>query len=62
MILTLVVSLAAMTLLYVTLLTYRTKLERLRDGNRELAEVDIGRAPAGAATTPMPRATGNTNA
>src|SRR5438094_2959063 len=38
MILTLLVSLVAMTLLFATLLVYRTRLERLRDENRELAQ------------------------
>jgi heme exporter protein C len=37
MILTLLVSLLAMTLLYATLLVYRTALERIRDDNRALA-------------------------
>ena len=44
MILTLVVSLLAMTLLYATLLVQRTRLERIRDENREL-ELGEGTRP-----------------
>jgi hypothetical protein len=36
MLLTLLVSLVAMTLIYITLMVYRTRLESIRDENREL--------------------------
>jgi heme exporter protein C len=61
MILTLFVALLAMTLLYATLLGYRTRLERLRDANREL----VGEAePSAVSIAPRPLTTtaGNPNA
>ena len=63
MILTLAVSLVAMTLLYATLIGYRTLLERVRDENRELLQAEapersaeVRHASASAATA------GNSNA
>jgi len=61
MLFTLFVALVAMTLLYATLLGYRTRLERIRDANRELAgETE----PSSASIAPMPLTTpaGNPNA
>src|SRR5438309_3066430 len=43
MILTLLVALVAMTLLYATLLAYRTSLELTRDANRELEQAEVER-------------------
>lgn len=62
MILTLVVSLIAMTLLYATLLVYRTKLERLRDENRELAQLEVEGPSIAVASRPVASAAGNPNA
>jgi heme exporter protein C len=49
MILTLLVSLVAMTLLFTTLLVYRTTLERTRDENRELEQRETAPAALDAA-------------
>ena len=58
MIITLAIALVAMTLLYSTLLAYRTRLELIRDENRRLEERDAEQpAPAG---YPSPMRVGET--
>jgi len=62
MILTLVVSLVAMTLLYTTLLVYRTALERIRDENRELLQGEVNELSTQAGRAPVSTTVGNPNA
>jgi heme exporter protein C len=62
MLTTLLVSLVAMTLLYATLLSYRTALERLRDENRELEQATPERPALGADSRPVVTAMEGPNA
>ena len=62
MILTLAVSLVAMTLLYATLLPYRTKLERTRDENRQLEQTEVDLSALPGVRGQIPATAGNPNA